>query len=982
MTQPRFHFPDEINGAYSAIMNWLRSQPDMDRFERRMPDLNGITLPDIGGQVSRYLPSHVMKVYRSLLRLQEDRYRNDDPGLLGQPNITVIDNGCGAGTASVALISMMVNYQHHRMDSGLPIYPIRIQCFGIDPNEYALTVYPRFVRECASRVARLLVDVEVKQMYLGTLVTALAELRQMLDEQQRSHCVVLALANIIRPLTTIHEERSKKIQVIEALGFDWLLPQRGQEHVGRPEAAVIDTILASRLVDKLAVVLVGALSTRDGQTNQSWLPEMREFQREIASQLSQQHDISIQSVEHYVHFIANPPESFHRKHRGYVDSDEREYDAGHIWITNANYMADTAWQQVLDFDNLMLAWARVRNSLAYDALEDTLEIRLFEVDVEERIRRLRAEVLSYNWEALRVAEMLNFQVPKGIDRLPRPMSLCRLEDQILATAVLQVKSREYRQDHNSRSYAYGLADGNREQLYRGWYQQYRRFLSDARSKASESGMETVVQTDLTSFYTTIVQDTLWKGLSRDVNLIRSRTSTLARNLIYRDCGLGESGMGIPQGHIISGALANIYLSPVDDLFDPGNDWGVEYYRYVDDMIMVLPTGVDETEILAALDRQLDLLDLTRSERKTKVMTTKTFLAITEQDDVLEELGQRHNYLLADLYRIPPRYAHLASSDWWAFVRRYQRLIGSIGVFLSLSRLSRKVYRNLKWWRRLINLWNQVRFPSVDSLAELEDVDCWREEFRCMNSTQRRNWVGRRSHLVHDLSELMQNSLDGIEVEDDVDRNRAQQRLRFAVNRLGQLGFGDLVDEVIHILVETPWLIRPRQVCRDLVLQGHERLLLEAFGVLTERDEAEWSYVRAAILKAFSHSRTLDEESIDVLQNIAAEGATVAERTMATEVLILKENTDHLDDVVLHDLIEVAEPYLAKNYAILYSSIDDEVDTVRAELDRPDILNEALEYVRVQPDLTSLRRIEPELLRDEYYERQYPDGPEEFEDFIS
>jgi len=822
-------------------------------------------------------------------------------------------------------------------------------------------------------------------MYLGTLVTALAELRQMLGEQQRSHCVVLALANIIRPLTTIHEERSQKLQVIEDLGFGGLLPQRGHEHVGRQEAAVVNSILASSLVDKLAVLLVGALGTRNNQPHQSWLSEMRELQRGIVSSLSQQHGISNRRAEHHVHLITNPPESFHRKHREYVHSDEREYDAGHIWITNANYMADTAWQQVLNLDNLMLAWARVRNSLAYSTLEDTLEIRLFEVDVEERVRRLRAEVLSYRWEALRVAEMLNFGVPKGIDKLPRPMSLCRLEDQILATAVLQVKSREYRRVHHPRSYAYGLAGGRGERLYKGWYEQHTSFISDARAKASEPGMETVVKTDLASFYTTIVQDTLWKGLSRDSDLMLSRIKTLTRNLICRDCGLEEFGMGIPQGHIISGALANIYLSPIDDVFGPGNEWGVEYYRYVDDMIMVLPVGVDDTEILSALDRHLDLLDptLTRSEGKTKVMPTETFLAITEQDDVLEELGRRHNYLLADLYRIPFRYAHLASLDWWAFVGRYQRLIGSIGVFLSLSRLSRKVYGNLKWWRRLFNLWNQVRFPSGDSLAEIENVECWREEFRRMNSTQRRNWIGKRSHLVNDLSELMQDSLNGIEADDDVERDRAQRRLKFAVNRLGQLGFGEQVDEVIRILVETPWLVRPRQVCRDLVLQGHERSLLGAFTALAERGEAEWGYVRAAILKAFGHSKNLNEDSIDILQNIAVQGTTVAERTMASEVLVLKENSDHLNAANLRALIEeVEDPYLAKNYAILYSSIDDEDDAVRAELGLPDIMNEALEYTRVEPDLTSLHRVEPELLRETFYERRYPDGPEEFEDFIS
>jgi len=105
--------------------------------------------------------------------------------------------------------------------------------------------------------------------------------------------------------------------------------------------------------------------------------------------------------------------------------------------------------------------------------------------------------------------------------------------------------------------------------------------------------------------------------------------------------------------------------------------------------------------------------------------------------------------------------------------------------------------------------------------------------------------------------------------------------------------------------------------------------------------------------------------------------------MASESLILTMNSDHLDPGALRTSVEQTEdPYLAKNYALLHSSMSSEAEVMRAQLELPDILNEALEYARVEPDFTALHRLEPDVLRNTFYESKYPDGPEEFENFIS
>lgn len=76
------------------------------------------------------------------------------------------------------------------------------------------------------------------------------------------------------------------------------------------------------------------------------------------------------------------------------------------------------------------------------------------------------------------------------------------------------------------------------------------------------------------------------------------------------------GKGIPQGTSLSPLLSNMYLAPFDLALDKrARSLGGNYWRYCDDILMVIPAG-DVSEIKREIDEELGKLRLSRNHDKT------------------------------------------------------------------------------------------------------------------------------------------------------------------------------------------------------------------------------------------------------------------------------------------------------------------------------------------------------------------------------
>lgn len=299
-------------------------------------------------------------------------------------------------------------------------------------------------------------------------------------------------------------------------------------------------------------------------------------------------------------------------------------------------------------------------------------------------------------------------------------------------------------------------------------------------------------------------------------------------------------------------------------------------------------------------------------------------------------------------------------------------------------MSRKLNKNMYWWNRLKFFFStKIKLPEANSLNDLIDIDAWNSQFISYPANQ--IWLQKRRTIIEDLLKLLETSNNKLKDPDAsrLDLIKARRRYRFAVNRLGKLGYEAVVDHVIQGMVDEPWMFPVRRVAQDLALQGNEVVLIAIHQGLAGRDGPEWAYVRASILKAFSELPNLSDNVIGLLQNEAAGGMTSIEKLMGVETLILINQNPGITRSELVRLTQAADhSALMKNYAVLHALADGDENLPLIDLEHSRTLNYALEYLRIDPDLQYILVEEPDIIRSEFYERDYPDDESEFPEIPS
>lgn len=128
----------------------------------------------------------------------------------------------------------------------------------------------------------------------------------------------------------------------------------------------------------------------------------------------------------------------------------------------------------------------------------------------------------------------------------------------------------------------------------------------------------VVKGDVKKFFESINQEKLTSALYKDARL-NAITRKIIKSLLEGYNKSSGDNKGIPRGVSISSYLAEIYLKQFDDFMKKIPNT-VFYERYVDDFILILtPTEkINESEIISSIKNELDKVDLSLNEDKTKI----------------------------------------------------------------------------------------------------------------------------------------------------------------------------------------------------------------------------------------------------------------------------------------------------------------------------------------------------------------------------
>jgi RNA-directed DNA polymerase len=264
---------------------------------------------------------------------------------------------------------------------------------------------------------------------------------------------------------------------------------------------------------------------------------------------------------------------------------------------------------VLSKANLHAAFSRVEASRGMAGV-DGVTIAAFCRNLEVNLARLAEELYAGKYSPLPLIRLL---VAKP-DGSPRALSVPAVRDRVAQGAVLNLIEPIFEAQFEDVSFAYRKGRSVKQAAYR---------LKEIRNQ----GYRFVVDADLEAFFDNIDHDLLLAKVSRliadpaVVNLIR----LWVRAEVYDGERVYHLEKGIPQGAVISPALANLFLDELDEALIGR---GYKMVRYGDDFV-ILARSRPEAE--AALEFTEEIL-------------AKMRLALDSEDTEISDFAKGFTYL--------------------------------------------------------------------------------------------------------------------------------------------------------------------------------------------------------------------------------------------------------------------------------------------------------------------------------------------------
>ncbi len=979
-----------IQRAYSGVHQWLSQRSDTEGYNtrKRKPDLDATDMKNVAAQFARLFPTHFFKVAHVFDKVigQEALVS----WLQDNPHICFIDVGCGSGAASAAFIESIVRLGEGGLLNRIPT----VHCIGVDPCNNALALYEQLVTRLA--VEARVFHVGIKHVLFNEAVpgamVSLAHRLESIREEWKQPClphVIVAQVNLVRPFRSGLRARKDLWADLESLG----IPRSsflasGCDKYGFQECLTYRDLLMRVPVDHMHIVTVATTEKRD------WRELVGLMQLAIDKVLGRSGEVTrVAQGRHRVGF-ENPDGGFWKDEGRKYGSTTFHVDVS--TVTSADWQKDANWHAAIDSKNLMLAWARVRQSLQRGALVDEIEIRLFDRSLERNIERLQMQLCAYAEEVTRTGERLPYDFPKS-EKEVRPRVLSRMEEEILSVAIIQQLGQKF-SDLASRSYAYRPNRGKyheTEYLYDWWFPAWQKFGKDVHIAAQQQPDGVVMRVDVTSYFTQIEQAKLVDLSSQELRTGSARVKWLLRCLLLEDLrpSIHKQGFGITQGGVGSGFFANVYLSPIDAHFGVTNLWNVEYFRYVDDIILIVPDPDDVQTVRRELNDKLRELELELNPDKTEICSLAKYLKQPDQDDLLDRLSEEFEHLESLLWIMDSnyRYEFAASCDidagWWGLVKWHRDCLARIGFHIDEARISRKIWQYLGDEDRIdedLAGDTELSMPRAFDLPELPTPTEWANSFRQLNP----GWVSNRSKLRQRLIRLFRKSKEDLRKAKNNERRRrrkAERRIRFCVYRLCRLGIGAMCDELVDTLQYTPWILRQaRQAMDALAQQDFRDEIMRLLAHYQNCGHPMGPYMRATILRALRYLATIDAGIWDTLTALATdESTTAAERLMATETWLhlAAEGCSPMasapSDTLLRSIqSDLAQNRLKKNHLLMLGTLApialedltfDYQDPIMLDAQRTALHGETTELM-LSP--------EPKMIREEYYSGQYPAGVDE------
>ncbi len=1013
-TQPTYRcFHPSIAEAYTAVHQWLdtiekaQGYKSIDPRGKWQKILKSEDLKNSAFQYYNLFPAHYFKAAHVLENIvNEDRLIS---WLRHKQKFCILDIGCGAGAGTAAVIESVLILK----EQGKISNEINILAIGVDPNKFSILLYKRLMEKLKSSTVGVL-NIEFKCVKSGFPEATRGIIQNLKDTLNISQLPCLSniltiQLNVISPLSqTFREEKDEYNELLEIDPEICDFLTEVPDEFGNAEAHAYKQILEDVPVDTMHVLTIATKNIEKYvQANTNSETALEERVREMSSTLrdviGKRHTVEQLNNDNHEIFFENPDSSYWKDRNRAKTGDPVRFYADFQTVWSADLEEDKEWNEVISLDNLRLAWARARNNLLRETLCDETEMRLFDLSLDIRLGELREQLCAYASDVALTDEMLSYRVPKNFS-VSRPKGLSRIEEEILSVAIIQKLGDKASQLRGS-SYAYRISgkSGIRgtEYLYEYWFQAYCHYMKKARDSANRYPNGVILRVDIESFYTKIIQNQLCNELSRELT-VSERVRWLIRLLLSKEIDEHEIGKGITQGSVSSGFYANIYLTSVDAKFGSGNEWGVEFHRYVDDMILIIPNPEDMDIVESTLNGALDDLGLKLNESKTeKIYKIASFLEQSDEDECLEKLSDRFDSIVNPLWILNSEHRAIFTSSyrndklWWYHIGQYQQCLKALKIHTNETELSRRIYkylfseksreRDLLKQKEVFQLEGELKSTQPLNHDSSSAILQWVESFTNSNDI----WISNKNKLRQELVELFQNSWKELHNSGDGNPNdirKLQRYIRFALYRLSVLGFEDILCTLMEILREAFWIIRdPINVLETLARQGYHaeiRNLLVYYQSLEQPIE----YLKAITIRAMRFLPDIDTHEWELIVKFSTtldNSVSLAEKLMATETWLYLghkynnfKQSQHIEAVLALRSEPAPPSRLKKNYLLILGQFEpNSVQEFSVNVNDPMLVS--ARDLALQGNLSEIFDLpELKILRETYYSGQGSTDSEE------
>lgn len=223
------------------------------------------------------------------------------------------------------------------------------------------------------------------------------------------------------------------------------------------------------------------------------------------------------------------------------------------------------WQQAFTMDAMRRAWLAVRAKRG-TAGPDGETVALFEQQLDQNLRELRAELMQLTYRPRKVTQVL---VPRpGGDW--RPITLWTIRDRVAQRAVHNYLEPHFERHFLDCSYGFrpGRSTGEAAQAVR---------------RAQQAGARWVLDADIKDCFGHMQDQQMMRRLRRwqTPGPMCELIQRWLRAHVWNAWQKGARRAGTSQGGVISPLLCNVYLHPFDQALQRPDVWLV---RYADDFV--------------------------------------------------------------------------------------------------------------------------------------------------------------------------------------------------------------------------------------------------------------------------------------------------------------------------------------------------------------------------------------------------------------